>query len=133
MTLTGCAWNGRVSRRGARRSQAGNSIRKVSFLLLSQDCRQVPQARAKRPLHRFRRTHQVLRAQYVSDQEAAGNRLRYLPEWLKEFTENLEDTEVSAIDHVEPRVQLYVPKKETFPIPQKCIDVTRTQRTRIWT
>ena len=64
----------------------------MSFLLLSQDCRQVPQARAKRLLHRFRRTHQVLRAQYVSDQEAAGNRLRDLPEWLEEFTENLEDT-----------------------------------------
>ena len=27
--------------------------------------------------------------------------------------------------HNEPRVQLYVPKEETFPIPLKCIDVTR--------
>ena len=53
---------------------------KMSVLLLSQDCRQVPQARAKRLLHRFGRTHQVLlRGQHVSDQEAAGNRLRDLP------------------------------------------------------
>ena len=29
--------------------------------------------------------------------EAAGNRLRDLPEWLEEFTDNLEDAEVSAI------------------------------------
>ena len=28
--------------------------------------------------------------------------------------------------HIEPRVQLYVPKEETFPIPMKCIDVTRS-------
>ena len=30
--------------------------------------------------------------------------------------------------HIEPRVQLYVPKK-TLLIPQKCIDVTRSTRT----
>ena len=28
--------------------------------------------------------------------------------------------------HVEPRVQLYLPKEETFPIPLKHIDVTRS-------
>ena len=28
--------------------------------------------------------------------------------------------------HNEPRVQLYVPKEETFPIPLKYIDVTRS-------
>ena len=33
--------------------------------------------------------------------------------------------------HIEPRIQLYVPKKkrETFPIPLKCFDVTRSTRT----
>ena len=31
--------------------------------------------------------------------------------------------------HVEPRVQLYVPKEETFPIPLKYIDVTRSTHT----
>ena len=31
--------------------------------------------------------------------------------------------------HTEPRVQLYVPKEETFPIPQKYIDVTRCTHT----
>ena len=29
----------------------------------------------------------------------------------------------------EPRVQLYVPKEETFPIPLKCSGVTRSSRT----
>ena len=28
--------------------------------------------------------------------------------------------------HVEPRVELYSPREESFPIPLKCIDVTRT-------
>ena len=67
----------------------------------------------------------------MSDQEAAGSRVRDLPEWLEEFTENLEDTEVSASDHVEPRVQLYVPKEETFPISLKYVDVTRTMHTKV--
>ena len=31
--------------------------------------------------------------------------------------------------HVEPRVQLYVPKEETFPTPLKYIDVTRSTYT----
>ena len=31
--------------------------------------------------------------------------------------------------HTEPRVQLYVPKEETFPIPGKYIDVTRSSHT----
>ena len=31
--------------------------------------------------------------------------------------------------HIEPRVQLYVPKEETFPIPLKYIDVTRSTHT----
>ena len=33
--------------------------------------------------------------------------------------------------HVEPRVQLSVPKKETFPSPLKYIDVTRTTHTNL--
>ena len=33
--------------------------------------------------------------------------------------------------HVEPRVQLYVPKEESFPIPLKYIDVTRTTHTHL--
>ena len=33
--------------------------------------------------------------------------------------------------HVEPRVQLHVPKEESFPIPQKYIDVTRTAHTNL--
>ena len=33
--------------------------------------------------------------------------------------------------HVEPRVQLYVPKEESFPIELKYIDVTRTMHTNL--
>ena len=33
--------------------------------------------------------------------------------------------------HIEPRVQLYVPKKEAFSIPLKCIDVTRATYTNL--
>ena len=33
--------------------------------------------------------------------------------------------------HTEPRVQLYVPKEETYPIPLKHIDVTRATNTNL--
>ena len=33
--------------------------------------------------------------------------------------------------HVEPRVKLYSPRKESFPIPLKYIDVTRTTHTNL--
>ena len=33
--------------------------------------------------------------------------------------------------HVEPRVKLYSPKEESFPIPLKYIDVSRTTRTNL--
>ena len=33
--------------------------------------------------------------------------------------------------HVEPRVKLYVPKEETFPVPMKYIDVTRNTHTSL--
>ena len=33
--------------------------------------------------------------------------------------------------HVEPQVQLYVPKEESFSIPPKYIDVTRTTQTNL--
>ena len=33
--------------------------------------------------------------------------------------------------HVEPRVKLYVPREESFPIPMKYIDVTRTTHTSL--
>ena len=33
--------------------------------------------------------------------------------------------------HTEPRFQLYVPKEESFPIPLKYIDVTRTTDTNL--
>ena len=33
--------------------------------------------------------------------------------------------------HVEPRVKLYSPREESFPIPLKYIDVSRTTRTKL--
>ena len=33
--------------------------------------------------------------------------------------------------HVEPRVKLYSPREESFPIPLKYIDVTRTTHTNL--
>ena len=33
--------------------------------------------------------------------------------------------------HVEPRVALYSPREESFPIPLKYIDVTRTTHTNL--
>ena len=33
--------------------------------------------------------------------------------------------------HVEHRVKLYVPREESFPIPMKCIDVTRNTHTTL--
>ena len=33
--------------------------------------------------------------------------------------------------HVEPKVKLYMPKEESFPIPMKYIDVTRTTHTSL--
>ena len=33
--------------------------------------------------------------------------------------------------HVEPRVKLHSPREESFPIPQKYIDVSRTTRTNV--
>ena len=33
--------------------------------------------------------------------------------------------------HVEPRVKLYSPREESFPVPLKYIDVTRTTRTNL--
>ena len=33
--------------------------------------------------------------------------------------------------HVEPRVKLYVPKEESFPIPLRCVDVARTTGTTL--
>ena len=35
------------------------------------------------------------------------------------------------LHHVEPRVKLYMPKEESFPIPMKYIDVTRTTHTSL--
>ena len=35
------------------------------------------------------------------------------------------------LHHVEPRVKLYMPKEESFPIPMKYIDVTRTTCTSL--
>ena len=40
-------------------------------------------------------------------------------------------TETDDSDHVEPRVKLYSPREESFPIPLKYIDVSRTTHTNL--
>ena len=96
--------------------------RKISYLLLSLDCRQILVPVSL--LHRYHRTHQV-HVQVLQQSEvtighqetgaihpktkknnerdnnrASGDRLRDLPQWLEEFTENLDDTEVPAPAHI---------------------------------
>ena len=39
--------------------------------------------------------------------------------------------ETSLCHHVEPRVKLYAPREESFPIPLKYIDVFRTTHTNL--
>ena len=43
----------------------------------------------------------------------------------------LKETYFTYRHHVEPRVQLYVPKEESFPISQKFFDVTRSTHTNL--
>ena len=39
--------------------------------------------------------------------------------------------DIIYLHHVQPRVKLYVPREESFPIPLKYIDVTRTTHTNL--
>ena len=86
--------------------------RRISFLLLSQDCLQ-GRAQSFVLLHRFRGTRLVqqhnevtiptlkhreteAKKKHKDNNPATSNRLRDLPDWSEEFTENLEGTEVPA-------------------------------------
>ena len=73
------------------------------------------------------------------NQEAAGSRLRDLPEWLKEFTENLEDTEAPALantshDSDSERTTKVASRKQSikthFPKDRNCEVCKRTKITR---
>ena len=115
-----------------------------------------------RPQHRHRRTRQVhLQVQQQSEDPAPGNwrdspktqdkkkrrdnnqasedRWRYLPEWLVEFTENLEDAQVPAPAHASHDSDSERPTKaasrkhsiEThFPKDRNCEVCSRTKITR---
>ena len=70
---------------------------------------------------------------------ASGNRLRDLPYWLQEFTENLEDTEVPAPAHMSPDSESEHPAKVTsrkhriythLPKDRNCEVCLRTKITR---
>ena len=100
------------------------ATRKMSFLLLSQDCLQAPAQ--VRLLHRSRRTNRVpfrvqqnfevtiltlkrretetilqkskkKKTENEDNNQGTRDRLRNLPDWLEEFTDNLEDAEVPAL------------------------------------
>ena len=143
------------------RRKGFHARRKMSCLLLSQDCGQAPAQ--VRLLHRFRKTHQVpFRVQHVHEvtnmrretdailpqpetkekniQQAAGNRLRDLPEWLEEFTDNLEDAEVQELANTSHGSDSNRPTKVTsrnhciythFPTDRNCDVCLRTKMTRV--
>ena len=134
--------------------------RTTSYFLLSLDCR--PILAPVRPPHRHRRTRQVhLQVQQQrSDETAQGNwrdstktrnknkrennrdsddRFRDLPEWLEEFTDNLEDAEVPAPAHIShdsdsERPTKVAPRKHSvhtlFPKDRNCEVCLRTKMTR---
>ena len=73
------------------------------------------------------------------NKEAAVNRLRDLPEWLEEFTDNLEDTEVHAPAHISQDSDSELPtnvasRKHSiytrFPKDSNCEVCKRTKMTR---
>ena len=61
--------------------------------------------------------------QAVSSEDLSGE--------LQGEPEGPQPTESNIRYHNDPRVQLHVPKGETFPIPLKNIDVTRTTHTNL--
>ena len=66
--------------------------------------------------------------------ESQGDREEFHPEETKDDAETQKDFWSIQGDfiyppHIEPRVQLYVPKEESFPIPLKNIDVIRSTHT----
>ena len=80
----------------------------------------------------LRREHTV-RKENLSG-ESQGDREEFHPEETKDEAETQEDFWSIQGDfiyrhHIEPRVQLYVPKEESFPIPLKYIDVIRSTHT----
>ena len=73
------------------------------------------------------------------DNQAMSSRLRDLPEWLEEFTDNLEDTEVPASAHIshdsEPERHMNVASRKHsvcthFPKDRNCEVCKRTNITR---
>ena len=70
------------------------------------------------------RREQTVRSEGLSgDSRRSGNK-KDEPEARKDFWSIQGDFVYRH--HIEPRVHLYVPKEETFPIPLKYIDVTRS-------
>ena len=75
-----------------------------------------------------------MRDQSVRGEELSGD-LRGSSVTSQPMDEMMHDREARndfLVDHhVEPRVQLCVPKEETFPIPLRYIDVVRTTHTTL--
>ena len=61
--------------------------------------------------------------------EPHGDREEFQFEETKDDAEARKDFWSIHRDHIEPRVQLYVPREESFPIPLKYIDVIRSTYT----
>ena len=80
----------------------------------------------------LRREHTVRRENLSG--ESQGDKEEFHPEETKDEAETQEDFWSIQGDfiyrhHIEPRVQLYVPKEESFLIPLKYIDVIRSTHT----
>ena len=79
------------------------------------------------------RREATVRRENVSG-ESQGDGVEFRPQETKDDAEIQEDFWSFQGDfiyrhHIEPRVQLYVPKEESFPIPLKHIDVIRSTHT----
>ena len=76
------------------------------------------------------RREQTERSEVFSD-KLLGESEDSQPTESKDDTEALKDFWSIHRHHIELRVQLYVPKEETFPVPLKYMDVSRSTHTNV--
>ena len=102
----------------------------------------VPDGSAKLPGRDYEFQEPTLRREFTVRREnlsgeSHGDREEFQPEESEDDSETRKDFWSIQEDfiyrhHVEPRVQLYVPKEESFPFPLKYIDVIREHSKTNW-
>ena len=148
-SVAGGIWKGDImiadidwgaGKRGRVRSTCSKAQCKPSVIAKKSWTFYIPSSRWKSKIVRKRpripRTHSkagTTSEEWRSEKELQGNSERSQP-----TDERKDDAEVWSMEgdfihrhHVEPRVQLHVPKEETFPIPLKYTDVTKTTHTNL--